>query len=126
MLSHILIYVGAFLIIFWGVAHLIPTKEVVQSFGSISADNKRILTMEWINEGVTLIFVGALVIGTNYLGSPQDLLTAWVNIISIFLLVTMAFISLLTGARINFLPYRLCPVIFLFSGALILVGMFVG
>jgi hypothetical protein len=44
------------------VAHLFPTKSVVRGFGDISQDNKNIIAMEWLVEGVALIFVGVLVV----------------------------------------------------------------
>ena len=52
MINQTLLYCGAALPLFWGVAHLFPTRQVIAGFGSISEDNKRILTMEWIIEGV--------------------------------------------------------------------------
>jgi hypothetical protein len=41
------------------------------------------------------------------------------------MLVVMAIISLFTGFKINFLPYRLCPIIFTGSAILIFLGMYV-
>jgi hypothetical protein len=35
----------------------------------------------------------------------------------------MAVLSLFTGARINFLPFRLCPVIFSVSAVLFILGV---
>lgn len=61
MIDYILLYVGSFIVAFWGIAHIFPTKPVVQDFGDISQDNKRIITMEWVVEGINLIFVGFLV-----------------------------------------------------------------
>ena len=61
MKGEILIYVGAALPFVWGVSHLFPTKSVIRDFGEISADNRNIIAMEWITEGIALIFVGALV-----------------------------------------------------------------
>jgi hypothetical protein len=57
-IRRILILLGGLLTIIWGVAHLFPTKSVVGGFGSLSIDNKHIITMEWITEGITLIFIG--------------------------------------------------------------------
>ena len=42
------LYVGAGLTALWGIAHLVPTKSVVDGFGDISEDNRHIITMEWI------------------------------------------------------------------------------
>jgi len=60
MLNQILLYSGSAFIAFWGIAHLLPTRSVISGFGEISVDNKRIITMEWIVEGISLIFIGAI------------------------------------------------------------------
>ena len=60
MLNQVLIYSGSAFILFWGVAHLFPTRSIVSGFGEISVDNKRIITMEWIIEGIALIFIGTI------------------------------------------------------------------
>lgn len=52
MNAEVLIYIGSALPVLWGVAHLFSTKSVVQGFGDINADNKNIIMMEWIIEGV--------------------------------------------------------------------------
>jgi hypothetical protein len=57
-----LAYVATAILIAWGTAHLAPTRSVVASFGAISADNRRILAMEWMAEGVSHIAIGVLVI----------------------------------------------------------------
>ena len=57
MNAELLIFIGSALPLLWGVSHLFPTKNVVQDFGDISADNKNIIAMEWITEGVALIFI---------------------------------------------------------------------
>ena len=52
------LYTAAAIVIVWGVAHIaIPTRSIIRSFGAISADNRRILLMEWLMEGVLLIFI---------------------------------------------------------------------
>jgi hypothetical protein len=47
MNANFLLYLAAFLPTVWGVAHLLPTKNVVKGFGDISLDNQRVITMEW-------------------------------------------------------------------------------
>jgi len=73
-----LIFIGAILVIFWGVGHLIPTKSVVKDFGEISQDNKRIIQMEWIIEGFTLIFIGVLVALVTILGGSANVVSNYV------------------------------------------------
>ena len=117
----ILLFVGAALTALWGIAHLFATASVVKGFGEISTDNKNIITMEWIVEGVALIFIGGLVAIVTIIDP-----TAWVSKavfgIVIVELVVLAIVSLFTGFKVNFLPFKLCPAIFTVSALLILVG----
>jgi hypothetical protein len=122
MNTSFLFYLAAFLTVAWGVAHLFPTKNVVKGFGDISLDNQRVITMEWINEGATLIFIGALTAAVT-LVDPASLVARTVYWLAIIMLNALSAIALFTGFKVNFLPYRLCPIIFTGSSILILVGM---
>jgi len=121
MADQILLYIGSALTVFWGIAHLFPTKSVVQGFGDISLDNKRIITMEWIIEGIALIFIGFLV-GAVTVVDATNMVSTVVYSISICGLLILALVSLFTGFRIRFLPFRLCPFIFTASAVLISIG----
>jgi hypothetical protein len=55
MTNQIGLYIGAALTLLWGIAHLLPTKSVVQGFGEISVDNRRIISMEWLIQGVAMV-----------------------------------------------------------------------
>jgi len=57
-----LAYVASALLVSWGSAHIINTGPVADAFGDISRDNRRILVMEWIAEGITHISLGTLVV----------------------------------------------------------------
>jgi uncharacterized membrane protein YtjA (UPF0391 family) len=104
-----------------GTAHLFPTKNVVKDFGDISTDNKHIITMEWIVEGVSLIFTGVLCGTITYLNY-----TTWISqivfMISAIYLLVMAVVSLFTGSKVNFLPFKLCPFIFSLSAICLILG----
>ena len=105
------LYLAALLTTIWGIAHLFPTRNVVKGFGDISLDNQRVITMEWINEGATLIFVGVLTAAVTIV-DPTSLVARTVYWLAILMLNALSIISLFTGFRVNFLPYRLCPIIF--------------
>jgi len=121
MLSQIFLYSGAFLTLAWGVAHLFPTRSVVKGFGQISPDNRNIITMEWIVEGVSLIFISLLVAVVTLVEHDSTLARAvyWVCFVE---LNVLSIVSLFTGFKVNFLPFKLCPVIFTGSSVLILLG----
>ena len=125
MVASILIYAASLLLLIWGIAHLFPTRNVVRGFGEISIDNKRIITMEWITEGVTLIFIGLLVGITTYLDSTS-LLSKAVYSSTVVVLNVLSVVSLFTGFRNSFIAFKLCPIIFTGSSILIAVGSILG
>lgn len=123
MINQILNYIGAFLVFAWGLSHLFPTRNVVAGFGDISHDNRRIITMEWIIEGIALIFIGTLVSVVTFI-DHTTLVSKSVFVVSAICLLVLALVSLFTGFRINFLPFRLCPIIFTTSAVLFLMATF--
>jgi hypothetical protein len=122
MLRSILLFTGSITVIIWGIAHLLPAKSVIKGFGDISADNKNILEMEWITEGFSLIFAGTLVLLVIIIGDNGNITSRIVYITSSVFLFSMAILSFFTGFKVNFLPFKLCPIIFSISGILILIG----
>ena len=121
VMNQILVYAGAGLSILWGIAHLIPTRSVVKGFGEISVDNQRIITMEWIVEGVALILIGVIAAVVTAIDPASPVSKAVGGIAALGLLV-LAVVSLFTGFKVSFLPFRLCPLIFTVSAVLILFG----
>ena len=79
--------------------------------------------MEWIVEGIALIFIGSInAIVTAIDHSSSISLVVYLS--SVVVLIVLALVSFLTGFKISFLPFKLCPVIFLTSAVLILLGGF--
>ncbi|MEW5977279.1 MAG: hypothetical protein AB1898_15925 [Acidobacteriota bacterium] len=72
-------------------------------------------------EGVALIFIGLLVLTVTII-DPISTVAASVYIASSLVLLISAVVSLFTGYKVSFLPFKLCPFIFLVSAALILAG----
>lgn len=124
MINKVLIYAGAILPAIWGVAHLFPTSSIVKGFGELSDDNRRIITMEWIIEGLALIFIGVLVCTVTIVdfGSVATGAVYW---LSFGILNILSIVSLFTGSRIAFLPFRICPILFTGSSVLILLGLYI-
>ena len=122
MTSGIVLYIGSIVITVWGIAHIVPTKSVITGFGSISEDNKRIITMEWIAEALTLCFIGLLVLLITILSGSQNPASLNVYRISAVMLIIMAGLTLLTGARTSILPIKICPIVKTAAAILFLVG----
>lgn len=122
-MNTVLSYAGAVASAAWGIAHLVPTRKVAAGFGAISDDNRKIIVMEWIAEGAFLIFIGTIVGVATGTGHAADL-SRTADTVSAAALIGLAIVSLFTGFQVRFLPFRLCPVIFTASAALILTGAF--
>lgn len=120
-MNQIVLYIASALTGLWGVAHLLATKGVVKGFGDISIDNRRIITMEWIVEGVALISTATFVAVATVI-QPEAFLSSAVFAVAIGTLIVLAIVSLFTGFKVSFLPFRLCPIIFGVSAGLIAWG----
>jgi hypothetical protein len=105
------LYIGSAAIFLWGIGHLIPTRNVVEGFGALSSNNKKIITMEWLIEGLTLCFLGVLVALTAMTLGPEAVGTHLVARVAGAMLFVLAGVSAFTGARTAVLPMKLCPII---------------
>jgi hypothetical protein len=111
MKSRILLYVGSIVIFLWGVSHIVPTPGVVAGFGPITQENRLIITMEWVAEGLTLCFIGALVFVVTLLAGTANPAAVIVYRVSAAMLLVMAIWTGVTGARTSIIPIKLCPVV---------------
>ena len=113
---------AAVLTVGWGVAHLLPTRSIVNGFGDIGTENRRVITMEWVFEGVTLIFAGVLTAAVSLAGDDSSATVTVAYLVTAALLIVMAAISLATAGRNTFIAYRLCAPIFSASAILLLAA----
>ena len=118
-MNEIVLYIAAAITALWGIAHLLATRGVVAGFGELTADNRRIITMEWIVEGVVLISTAAFVAVATVI-QPDAAVSSAVYAVAIGTLIVLAVVSLFTGFKIAFLPFRLCP--FIFGGSALLIA----
>ena len=123
MTAAIMLYVGSVVIILWGIAHIIPTKSVVAGFGTLSLDNSRIITMEWVAEGMTLMFIGILVLAATWIIGFSSPAAQMVFSAAAGMLFVMAVWSGFTGARTSILPMKACPFVKSIVGILFILAM---
>ena len=116
-----IVYVAAALVGLWGVAHVVPTRQVVRGFAPISRDNRRVLTQEWLAEAFTMWGIAALLVIATALASNASV-TAWVYRCSAGLLLALAILTALTGARTPVIWFRICPVVLTSSALLLLIA----
>ena len=117
----LLAYVAAALIGIWGIAHAVPTKRVVAGFAPITTDNRRVLTQEWLAESVTMWAMAALVVAVT-MTAGDTRVTAIVYLVVARLLLALAALTALTGARTPVVWFKVCPILLATSAALLLVA----
>ena len=102
--------IAAVLIALWGVAHAVPTTQVLAGFEPITTDNRRVLLQEWLAEAFTMWGVGALVIAVTAVASTSSA-TAGAYRVSAALLLALAVLTSVTGARtmVVWLKIKLVP-----------------
>jgi hypothetical protein len=79
--------------------------------------------MEWIIEGVFLIFIGSVIAVLTYFDYKNDI-SIIIYLLCFVALNILALVSIFTGFKIKFFPFRLCPFIFLISAFLIIIALF--
>ena len=117
----VLAYIAAALLAVWGIAHAVPTKRVVAGFAPITADNRRVLTQEWLAESLTMWGMATLVVAATATAADIQV-TAIVYRVVAGLLVALAVLTALTGARTPIVWFKVCPALLVTSAALLLMA----
>jgi len=115
-------YLAAGVLIAWGTAHLAPTRAVAASFGDITHDNRRILIMEWVAEGITHISLGALIVLITAIEGVGDSATHLTYRFVAAVLVVLAALTALTGSRTPVVWFRVCPFVLSAAAALLVAA----
>ena len=119
-----LAYLAASVTGLWGVAHAVPTRQVLAGYAPITPDNRRVLLQEWLAEAITMWGIAALIIVVTAAGSGTST-TAWVYRMAAALLLALALLTGLTGARTPVIWFKICPVLLTASATLLLFASFV-
>jgi hypothetical protein len=117
-----LLITGSAVITLWGISHIVPTRGVVDGFGALTLDNRRIITMEWVAEGLTLAFIGALGLLIAFAGNPASATAVLVYRALAVMLIVMAAWTLMTGARTSIIPIKICPAVKTICAVLLWLG----
>jgi hypothetical protein len=118
---HVLAYVAAALIGVWGIAHAAPTKRVLAGFAPITTHNRRVLTQEWLAESFTMWAMAALVVAVTITAGDTPVTTIVYQTVA-GLLLALAVLTALTGARTPVVWFKVCPILLAASAALLLVA----
>ena len=121
-LDTVLLYLGAAILFLWGVAHIIPTRNVVAGFGPLSDDNRINITMEWVAEGLALAFVGVLAALVTSVGGAADPVGRIVVWAIVGFCVLMGAWTFIVGRSSSIAPIRLCPLVLAVAAVLLALG----
>jgi len=111
MKARTLLYIGSIVIFLWGISHIVPTPGVVAGFEPITEENRLIITMEWVAEGLTLCFIGALVLYVTLRAGAANPVSVMVYRAAAVMLLVMALWTGVTGARTSIIPIKICPIV---------------
>jgi len=70
--------IAAAAVALWGVAHVLPTRNVLTGFEPVTVDNRRVLLQEWLAEAFAMWGTAALVVVATVVGGAGSDVTAWV------------------------------------------------
>ena len=121
-MATVLALLAAGVVVLWGVAHVIPTRNVL---APITVDNRRVVLQEWLVEAAAMWGIAALVIVCTVVGGAASEVTSWVYRVAASLLVALAVVTALTGARTKVIWFKICPVLLTSSAVLLLVASLV-
>jgi hypothetical protein len=122
-----LAYIAAGIVFLWGVSHIMPTKEVVAGFGEISKDNRHIITMEWVAEGLSFMFVAALIVAVTWSGKTPEAAEDLVYRVSTGFLLAVGAWTAMTGAKTSgggAIWFKMCPVVMSVASGLLIAASF--
>jgi len=106
----------------WGIAHVLPTARVVRGFDDTTHDNRLVITQEWIAEAMTMWFITAVIVLVTTLGSSRLSVVDWVYRTSAIMLIAIAALTTVTGARTTVIFFKICPVLLSITAAMLLAA----
>ena len=117
-------YLAWAMLIGWGTAHLAPTRAVAASSGEITPDNRQILIMEWIAEGITHISLGTLIVLITAIEGVSNPATQLVYrvVAAVLLALALAALTAATGSHTPLIWFRICPFVLSGAAALLIVA----
>src|SRR6516162_3636090 len=121
-MAAVLAYVAGVVVAVWGAAHAAPIRQVVAGFAPITADNRRIVVQEWLAEAFTMWGIAAMVIVVTAAGGGDAGARVWVYRVAAGLLIALAALTALTGARTAVVWFKICPVLLGGSAVLLLAA----
>jgi hypothetical protein len=124
-MSEILAYAAAGAVFLSGTAHAIATGSMVAGFGDISADNRRVITKQWVAESLAKWFVAALVIAVTAAGGMNEAAADLVYRFCAGFLILLGAWTASIGWRTAVIEYKACPVVMSVAAGLLVAASLV-
>ena len=118
-MATVLAYGAATLVTLWGVAHAIPTRQVLKGFEPISVDNRRIILQEWLAEALTMWGIAAVILSVTIAAGAGATASHWTYRATAGLLLALAILTSVTGARTAVTWFKICPLLLTVAAALL-------
>ena len=96
---------------------------MVVGFGNLSKDNRLVITQELIAEGISLTFLGILEGVVTVIGRVSSPVVTAVYALVAAMLLIMAALTALTGARGSVVFFKICPFVKTTAAILLLVSV---
>jgi hypothetical protein len=123
-MNAVLAYLSAALLAVWGTAHAVPTGQVLAGFQPVTPDNRRIVQQEWLAEAITMWGLAAVVIAATAASDAATDVRAWVYRAVSVVLIALAVLTALTGARTPVIWFKICPALLTAAAALLVIASF--
>ena len=120
LMTSVLAYLAASITALW----VLPRGTDGVSLGGfepITTDNRRVVLQEWLAEAFTMWGVAALVVAVTAVAGGSDASKA-TDGAAAGLLVALAVLTSLTGARTSVIWFKICPVLLSLSALLLVVA----
>jgi len=116
---------AAVIVALWGVAHAVPTAKVIAGFEPLTGDNRRILVQEWLAEAFTMWGLAAVILTVTVAAGASAHVSRCVYLVAAGVLVALATLTGLTGARTPVIWFKICTVVDMLSAGLLVVAVLV-
>jgi hypothetical protein len=94
---------------------------VASGFEPITGDNRRIIIQEWLVESIAMWSVAATIIAVTAIGSDASIAST-VYLVMACVLVAIAIVTALTGARTAVVWFKICPALMTTAAILLIVA----
>jgi hypothetical protein len=95
---------------------------VLNGFEPVTQANRRIILQEWLAEAFTMWGIATMVIIATAVGGSGAAVSLWIYRAAAGLLIALAVLTGVTGARTPVVWFKICPVLLTGSALLLIIA----